>query len=163
MEKSKKPQKAKYPQQGKVLKDLRYQSGLTLKKLESVSGIDATRLHRLESGMGELVLSECRSLSKVFAKNVYEAIRTAGFKSFSELVDLSIIAKDITEHECEIELLVAGGKMQAYSCNVAYRDLLFFCDKGTVSYDINTIGDRTSALLVDWQFDSEELSKFRGK
>lgn len=148
--------KVKYLAQAKVLKSLRYSQSLSLKKLAELSGINQTRLHRLESGIGELVLSECRELSNVLKKDVYRLITKEDEATFSELVELSLIHKgESFERICDIELTIAGGIFKAYSCSIAHRDLLFYCDKGTASYDVNTINGVTSALLVDWSIDSD--------
>lgn len=75
-------------------------------------------------------------------------------KDFNYFVDKAVKTKSSKEHDCNLTLEVDGKNVTAYSVNVANRDLLFFTDQGTVNYLVDTYGDKSSAVLHDWDFDN---------
>ena len=76
--------------------------------------------------------------------------------SMEKCIEMAIEATDLGEHDCKIDIEIEGKKYAAYTVNVAERELLFFCDGVTATFDVNSIGGRDSALLVDWTFEGEE-------
>lgn len=56
-------------------------------------------------------------------------------------------------HCCNIDLKEEGETFKAHEVSIAYRDLLFYCDKGVLNYDVNTFGDKTSLLLFNLERD----------
>lgn len=77
--------------------------------------------------------------------------------SFNDLVELSINhTGDSLELDCSLTLHVDGIDLQAYTVSLANRDLLFYTDKGTVTYLVDIYGDTAPrALLYDWSLDEE--------
>lgn len=80
------------------------------------------------------------------------------YTPFNDLVDLSVHHDgDSLELDCSLTLHVDGTDMQAYTCSVGNRDLLFYTDKGTVTYLVDTMpGQRHIAVLHDWSLDSDD-------
>lgn len=79
------------------------------------------------------------------------------YQSFNDLVELSVNhTGDSLEVDCNLTLYVDGTDMQAYTCSVGNRDLLFYTDKGTVTYLVDIYGDAARAELVDWELDGED-------
>jgi hypothetical protein len=56
-------------------------------------------------------------------------------------------------HCCDIELREENESFKAYEVAISYRDLLFYCDKGILNYDVNTFGDKTSLMLFNIERD----------
>lgn len=58
---------------------------------------------------------------------------------------------------CNLHMIleVDGEKWHAYGAEVSYREIMFYCKEGVASYDVNTIGFKTTALLVDWEKEGE--------
>lgn len=54
----------------------------------------------------------------------------------------SINSNGQKEIECGITLQVEGEKFHAYTVSIAHQDLLFYCDKGTLNYLVDSIEDR---------------------
>ena len=52
-------------------------------------------------------------------------------------------------------LEVDGEQWHAYGAEVSYREIMFYCKEGVASYDVNTIGNKTTAVLLDWEKDGE--------
>lgn len=76
--------------------------------------------------------------------------------TFDDLVNISVKHKgDSKSKECKIDLEIEGETWQAYDVSISSRDLLFFTDKGTVTYLVDSYGDRHSAILHDWNSDNE--------
>ena len=75
-------------------------------------------------------------------------------KSFNDFVLKAATTKRATTaHECAIDLNIDGEKFHAYEVNIAPRELMFLTDKAVICYDVNTIGDRHSALLFSVERD----------
>ena len=75
-------------------------------------------------------------------------------RSFEELVELSVKHKGQNKYSpCDLSLEVDGKTYNAYEVSICNRDLLFFSDKGTLNYVIDSYGDRHVAEL--YQLDEE--------
>lgn len=69
-------------------------------------------------------------------------------KTIEELKELAIDwDKESTEHDCNILLNVGTDVFKAYSCSVGYRELMFYCDKGTLSYCLGTVNGGVTWFL----------------
>lgn len=55
----------KFPHQAKLLKDMRHDGKYTLKQMSAVVNIQATRIHRLESGKFDLSVKELLAYEKI--------------------------------------------------------------------------------------------------
>jgi hypothetical protein len=73
--------------------------------------------------------------------------------TIEECIEHAIKGKNLGENDCKIDLELDGEKIQAYTVSIAYRELLFYCDGLTVSFDVNTIGGRDSILLFEIERD----------
>jgi len=74
--------------------------------------------------------------------------------TFQEIVKLSLDPKvDVNEHECSVTLNVNHIEVNAYAVSIAYRDILFFTDKGTVSFVVDSYGDKNLIEQVDWDLE----------
>ena len=81
---------------------------------------------------------------------------TQVYQSFNDLVDLSVNHDgDSIELDCSLTLHVDGIDFQAYTVSLANRDLLFYTDKGTVTYLIDLYHAGPIAVLHDWTLDDE--------
>lgn len=62
------------------------------------------------------------------------------------------------EFNVYLQLDVGNERWHARGAIVGYRGITFVCKEGTATYDVNTIGYRTGAVLFDWQHaEGEEL------
>jgi hypothetical protein len=69
-------------------------------------------------------------------------------KSFNDFVLKAATTKrPTTAHECNISLEIEGENFRAYEVNIAPGELMFLTDSAVICYDVNTFGDRHSALL----------------
>lgn len=72
-------------------------------------------------------------------------------------VDLKELAvnhnEESIEVDCNIDLKVDDVEYNAYSVSISYRDLLFYTDKGTIQYLVDSYGDRHTAVLHNWDRD----------
>lgn len=74
--------------------------------------------------------------------------------SFNDLVDLSVnYDGDNLEVDCSLTLNVKGIDLQAHACSVSNRDLLFYCNEGTVTYLVDVYNGTARAELYDWTLD----------
>lgn len=84
------------------------------------------------------------------------------YTSLEDLVELSVNHDgDSIELDCGLTLSVTNRhgdsiEMQAYTVSLANRDLLFYTDKGTVTYLIDLYLDGPIAVLYDWTLDDED-------
>jgi hypothetical protein len=67
----------------------------------------------------------------------------------------ALTAKKSRSIQCDLALEVDGDTFKAYEVSIANRDLLFYCDKGTANYVVDTYGDRVTVELFDWEKDSD--------
>ena len=75
--------------------------------------------------------------------------------TLNKLVEMSVTIQDPLNVVCEIPLNIEGETWLAYECDVSYRDLLFHCDKGVVTYLVDSYGDKHIAVLHDWESDND--------
>lgn len=55
---------------------------------------------------------------------------------------------------CNISLQVDGEKWNAYEVSISHCDLLFYCDKGTANYIVDTIHGQVLGIeLFNWERD----------
>lgn len=76
-------------------------------------------------------------------------------KTLKHYAEKSINIKQDHTESCDIALDVDGECFQAYEVSISYRDLLFFCDKGTINYLVDSYGDRVSIDLFNVSKDGE--------
>jgi hypothetical protein len=57
--------------------------------------------------------------------------------------------------DCDFKIQVEGEVCDVYEASVSYRDILLLTDKGTVTYFVDSYGDRHVVELFDWDFDQE--------
>lgn len=70
-------------------------------------------------------------------------------KDLQEIIEISINHNGENKiYPCNVQIKEEGKRYQAHEVSIAHRDLLFFCDKGTVNYDVNTIGFNNYLSLV---------------
>lgn len=70
-------------------------------------------------------------------------------KDISELIEKAKNWNKENEYfSCNIKLKEEGKTFKAYDVSICHRDLLFFTDKGTLNYDVNTIGSNDFLMLV---------------
>lgn len=73
---------------------------------------------------------------------------------FKDLIELSVNHdEESIEVDCSINLEVDGIEYKAYGVSLAYRDLLFYTDKGTIQYLIDSYSDNHTAVLYDYDLD----------
>lgn len=76
------------------------------------------------------------------------------YLSFNDLINLSLDHDgDSIELDCSLTLHVDGIDFHAYTVSLANRDLLFYCNEGTVTYMIDLYGDTARSELFDWTLD----------
>lgn len=76
------------------------------------------------------------------------------FKNFSDIVEASLEHGESKEYEVKgVELEVEGKTLRPYTVAIANRDLLFYCEEGTVNYLVDTYAGRNWVELFDWDFD----------
>lgn len=74
-------------------------------------------------------------------------------KTFAELAKASLTATKTKSVEVNCNLLVNGEVWSAYECSVSHKDLLFFTDKGTATFLVDSYGGDPRAELFDWERD----------
>ena len=78
------------------------------------------------------------------------------FKSFEDIVEASVKRGYSKEYNVKgVELEVEGKTLRPYTVAIANRDLLFFCDVGTVNYVVDTYAGKNWVELFDWSFGDE--------
>lgn len=76
------------------------------------------------------------------------------YTNLNDLIDLVVDPNgDYAELDCSINLTVDGVDYHAHGVSIAYRDLLFYTDKGIIQYLVDSYGDRHTAVLHDWDLD----------
>ena len=76
--------------------------------------------------------------------------------TFNDFVDMSVNWKgESKEFDCDIVLRddEEGIDCHAYTCSVSNRDLLFFCDNGTLNFLVDSYGGRNIAELFSADLD----------
>lgn len=76
------------------------------------------------------------------------------YTSLNDLIDLVVDPNgDYDDLDCSIDLKVDNIEYKAYGVSLAYRDLLFYTDKGTIQYLVDSNGDRHTAVLHNVELD----------
>jgi hypothetical protein len=73
--------------------------------------------------------------------------------TLKELGQLSLTATSSKPKAIDIELEVDGEIWTAYEVYIAKQDLLFFTDKGTVTYLVDNYGGEAVITIHDWERD----------
>lgn len=76
-------------------------------------------------------------------------------------MELSKNAAESHEMPCDISLCEDGEIFKAYTVSIAYRDLLFYTDKGTLAYDVNTIGSTDYVICLSIDADQYHTNKIK--
>jgi hypothetical protein len=82
-------------------------------------------------------------------------MRTKTLKDIEDIIELSLTAKHSKSYPCSLVLNEDGEKFRAYEVSIANRDLLFFTDKGTLNYLVDSFGDQTSIELFNMERDDD--------
>jgi predicted NAD-dependent protein-ADP-ribosyltransferase YbiA (DUF1768 family) len=69
---------------------------------------------------------------------------------FDILIDTAVNASEQREFDVSLSIKIEGETWKAYTAYVSHRDILLFCDKGTVTYLVDSYGDRHTAELFNW-------------
>lgn len=70
-------------------------------------------------------------------------------RDFNYFVEKSIIHKgENKSYKCNLVLKVDGKKYQSHEVSICKRDLLFFTNKGTLNFVVDSIGFNNYAELV---------------
>jgi len=76
------------------------------------------------------------------------------YTNLKDLIDLAVNHdEESIEVDCSINLDIDDVECKAYSVSISYRDLLFYTDKGTIQYLVDSYGDRHTAVLHNWDLD----------
>lgn len=76
------------------------------------------------------------------------------YVDLKDLIELAINHDDESiEVDCSINLDIDDVECNAYSVSIAYRDLLFYTNKGTIQYLIDSYGGNHTAVLHDWDLE----------
>lgn len=71
-----------------------------------------------------------------------------------DLIELAVNHdEESIEVDCSINLDIDDVEYNAYSVSVSNRDLLFYTEKGTIQYLVDSYGDRHTAVLHDWDLE----------
>lgn len=70
------------------------------------------------------------------------------------LAQISLKVTKTVSKECNIDLVVDGEVWKAYEVSITRQDLLFFTDKGTVTYLVDNYGGEGIPSIFDWEKDS---------
>lgn len=79
------------------------------------------------------------------------------FTDFEEIVDFSVkYTKENEEFSVEnVELVIEGKKFYPYTVSICNRDLLFYCEQGTINFVVDSYGDDHMAEAFDWDLDED--------
>lgn len=78
-------------------------------------------------------------------------------KDLKTCIELSLKANESTEYDCNVNLVIEGDTWQAYTVTISYKDIMFYCNEGDVTYLVDSYGDRHVAELYDWNTDDIEV------
>lgn len=77
-------------------------------------------------------------------------------KVYTDIQDLIELAKEWDDEneelDCNIVLVEDDIEFKAYTCSIAHRELMFYCDKGCLVYVVDTIG-KDYLVCYDIQLD----------
>ena len=72
-------------------------------------------------------------------------------KTWDDLINWSLKAYRMKTFDISLDLRIKGETWNAYEATVAHREILFYCDKGSVTYFVDTYGGKHSVQLFDWE------------
>lgn len=72
-------------------------------------------------------------------------------KVWAKLINHAVSNKPQKSFNVSLELSVNGQTWKAYGAEVSHRDILFYCDKGTVTFLVDSYGDRHVTELFDYE------------
>lgn len=72
-------------------------------------------------------------------------------RTLQDWADLSLNRKCALEYEFSLPLVVENETWQAYEVSVSHCELLFFTDKGTVTYLVDNYSGCAVPELYDWE------------
>ncbi len=76
------------------------------------------------------------------------------YTNLKDLIDLAVNYEgESIEVDCSINLEVDDVEYKAYSVSISNRDLLFYTEKGTIQYLVDSYGDNHTAVLYDWDLE----------
>lgn len=70
-----------------------------------------------------------------------------------DLIDLSVKTKKQKEVETTNSFMIEGAQWISYACMVSHRDLLFLCDRGTITVLVDSYGERNIGEVFSWEAD----------
>jgi hypothetical protein len=71
--------------------------------------------------------------------------------TWEKLISASLEKREQRILKIHLEIEVQGDIWRVYEAVVSYRDILFFCDKGSATYLVDTYGARNTVELFDWE------------
>ena len=77
--------------------------------------------------------------------------------NINELIELASAEHipEAYEVDCSVVVQIAGKTLRAYTASISHRDILLYCDKGTVTLVIDLYGDVPKTELFDYELDEE--------
>lgn len=72
-------------------------------------------------------------------------------RAWSQLINHAVNGKKQRSFNVSLDLSVNGETWKAYGAEVSHRDILFYCDKGTATFLVDSYGDRHVTELFDWE------------
>ena len=71
-------------------------------------------------------------------------------KLMNEIIEISLeLNGDTVICDVDMQLIEDGITYNVYQCSVSHRDLLFYSDKGTLNYLIDSYGDNHTIELFE--------------
>ena len=77
-------------------------------------------------------------------------------KSLEECVQLAVsddIKNNWQDRGADFKIVIEDKDWTVYAVYISYRDILCSCEEGTVTYLVDTYGDRHVPVLHDWERD----------
>jgi hypothetical protein len=76
--------------------------------------------------------------------------------TWTQCIDKSLSTSESKEYDCKIDCFLSNiiegeTNWHAYTAHISNREILLYCDKGTLSYVVDTYGDRRVVELIDWE------------
>ena len=71
-------------------------------------------------------------------------------RAWNKLIETAVKTKTQRTFNVTLLLRVNGETWKSYNADVSHRDILFYCDKGTCTYLVDSIGDKHTVELFDW-------------
>lgn len=70
--------------------------------------------------------------------------------AWDKLINHAVNSETQRSFNVSLEITVGEETWSTYGADVSHREILFFCKEGTVSYVVDTYGDRHTVELFDW-------------